>query len=130
MSLLTRATPHSEASTPLDGYLVGPIWRACELLKCFRFEGESLPLRELVARTGLNKTTAFRAAQTLVAGGLMERVAGDRYCSSIIHRRTRTFRVGYAAMTSRSLFARDVTESIRFAATQAQVELVEFDNEL
>ena len=74
-----RRTPNENvggAKSAQSTYLVGPILRACEVLKSFRFEGESIPLHELVARTGLNKTTAFRAAQTLVAGGLLERIAG------------------------------------------------------
>jgi ribose transport system substrate-binding protein len=100
------------------------------LLKSFRFEGESIPLRELVARTGLNKTTVFRAAQSLVAGGMLERVAGDRYRSVMLPRRERTVRIGYASMTANSLFARDVTESIRVAAADTRTELIEVDNQL
>jgi ABC-type sugar transport system, periplasmic component len=118
--------PDSAQST----YLVGPILRACEVLKSFRFEGESIPLRELVARTGLNKTTAFRAAQTLVAGGLLERVAGNRYRSIVHPSRERSFRIGYASMTAKSLFAHDVTESIRVAAAETRTELIELDNQL
>lgn len=118
------------ANSASSGYLVGPILRACEVLKCFRFEGESVPLHELVARTGLNKTTAFRAAQTLVAGGLLERVAGNRYRSVVHPNRERSFRIGYAAMTTKSLFARDVTESIRVAAAENRTELIELDNQL
>jgi ribose transport system substrate-binding protein len=87
-------------------------------------------LHELVARTGLNKTTVFRAAQTLVAGGMLERVSGNRYRSIVHASRERSFRIGYAAMTAKSLFARDVTESIRVAAAQTGTELIELDNQL
>jgi ribose transport system substrate-binding protein len=111
-------------------YLVGPILRACELLKSFRSEGEAVPLCELVRRTGLNKTTAFRAAETLVAGGLLERAAGRGYKAIVLPARQTNFRIGYASMTGKSLFARDVTESIRVAAAQAQAELIELDNQL
>jgi len=118
------------ASSAKSSYLVGPILRACELLKSFHLEGEAVPLRELVARTGLNKTTVFRAAQSLVAGGMLERVAGDCYRSVMLPRRDRTFRIGYASMTVNSLFARDVTESIRLAAVDTRTELIELDNRL
>jgi ribose transport system substrate-binding protein len=111
-------------------YLVGPILRACDVLKSFRFEGESIPLHELVARTGLNKTTAFRAAQTLVAGGLLERTASGRYRSTVHHNRRQSFRIGYATMTTKSLFARDVTDSIRVAAAETSTELIELDNQM
>lgn len=113
-----------------SSYLVGPILRACQLLKSFRFEGEALPLRELVARTGLNKTTVFRAAETLVAGGLLERVAGDRYRAVVSTNYQTRFRLGYATMTSRSLFAQDVTDSIRVAAAEIGADLIEVDNQL
>jgi len=128
-----RRTPNENvggAKSAQSTYLVGPILRACEVLKSFRFEGESIPLHELVARTGLNKTTAFRAAQTLVAGGLLERIAGGRYRSIVHHNRGRSFRIGYAAMTTKSLFARDVTESIRVAAAETNMELIELDNQM
>ena len=111
-------------------YLVGPILRACALLKCFRFDGESIPLREIVARTGMNKTTAFRAARTLVAGGLLDQVAGDRYRSAVSACRAHAFRIGYAAMSTRSLFARAVSDSLRVAAAKASIELIEVDNDL
>lgn len=111
-------------------YIVGPILRACELLNSYRFEGESLFLRELVARTGLNKTTVFRAAETLVAGGLLKRVARGRYMATMMPSRQKRFRIGYASMTSKSLFAQDVTESLRVAASGMQIELVEVDNQM
>ncbi len=111
-------------------YLVGPILRACQILKAFRFEGEAVRLRELVSRTGLNKTTVFRAAQSLIAGGLLERVGGDHYRSLVTASGNRNFRIGYAAMTSKSLFARDVSKSLRVAAAARGVELVELDNQL
>jgi ribose transport system substrate-binding protein len=126
----SRLQNTSSFETENSPYLVGPILRACDVLKSFRIEGEILPLRELVQRTGHNKTTVFRAAQTLVAGGLLERVAGDRYRSTMIPARTKTFRIGYAAMTDKSLFGRDVSDSIRLAAAGMQMELIETDNQL
>lgn len=116
--------------TSSSDYLVSPILRACQILKAFRFEGEAIRLHELVARTGLNKTTAFRAAQSLVAGGLLERVGGDHYRSLLSASLKRSFRIGYAAMTSKSLFANDVSESLRVAASANGIELVELDNQL
>ena len=110
-------------------YLVGPILRACKLLQAFRTESESVPLCELVARTGLNKTTAFRAAQTLVAGGLLERVAGDQYRCLMMPSRERNLRIGYGAMAANSLFSRAVSEGIRLTADSRGIELIEVDNQ-
>lgn len=115
---------------PHSSYLVGPILRACELLKAFRTPGEALALSELVSRTRLNKTTVFRAAQSLVAGGLLERVAGERYRSRLAPIPPREFRIGYAAMSSTSLFSREISDSLRQAAVSHGIELVELDNQL
>jgi ribose transport system substrate-binding protein len=111
-------------------YLVGPILRVCELLKSFRSPGEALPLHELVARTGLNKTTAFRAAQSLVAGGLLERVGHDQYRSLFVPCHSREYRIGYAAMTGNSLFSQEISTSLRAAAAARDIELIEVDNHL
>ncbi len=121
-------------STRKDGrsspYSVGPILRACEIIKAYRSEGESLFLRDLVARTGLNKTTVFRAAETLVQGGLLKRLECGRYATLITTSRHRRFRIGYASMTEKSLFARDVTESLRLSAAKMELELFELDNQM
>jgi ribose transport system substrate-binding protein len=111
-------------------YLVGPILRACELLKAFRSPGEPLALCDLVGRTRLNKTTVFRAAQSLVAGGLLERVGRDQYRCLLVPCRTREFRIGYAAMTGNSLFSREISDSLRLAAAAKGIELIELDNQL
>ncbi len=113
-----------------QAYLVGPILRACEVLKAFRSSGESLALCELVARTHLNKTTVFRAAQSLIAGGLLERVGSDQYRCLLLPCRTRDFRIGYAAMANNSLFSREISTSLRLAAAVKGVELIELDNQL
>jgi ribose transport system substrate-binding protein len=129
-STLLAVSPQETPTSPETKYLVGPILRACEILKAFRSHREVLPLHELVARTGLNKTTAFRAARSLVAGGLLEQVAGDQYRPLVVSRPRREFRLGYAAMSSTSLFSREITEGIRLAAASRGVELIELDNHL
>jgi len=116
--------------TTSSNYLVSPIVRACRVLKAFRFEGEAVRLHELVTRTGLHKSTVFRVAQTLVAGGLLERVAGDHYRSLVSISLKRNFRLGYAAMSSKSLFANEVSDSLRVAASANGLDLVELDNQL
>jgi ribose transport system substrate-binding protein len=111
-------------------YLVGPILRACELLKAFRSPNETLALYELVSRTGLNKTTVFRAAQSLVAGGMLERVGSEQYRCLVTPYRTREYRIGYAAMTGNSLFSREISNSLRLATAGKNIQLIELDNQL
>lgn len=109
-------------------YAVDSILRACDLLKAFRFEGEVLRLGELVSRTGLHKATAFRTIQSLVIGGLLQRVGRDRYGCLIRPAPARRIRLGYAALTENSVFSRDVTDGLRRAASHKGVDLVECDN--
>ena len=117
-------------TAPRQAYLVGPILRACELLKTFRSPGEYLALCELVARTGLNKTTVFRAVQSLVAGGLLERVGHDQYRCLVAPYSQREYRIGYAAMTGNSLFCQEISSSLRVAAAEREIDLIELDNQM
>lgn len=94
----------------------------------FRFKGETLHLREIVARTGLHKATAFRTAHSLVLGGLLERVERDQYRRSMRSSAQKRVRLGYAAMTGNSVFSRDVTDGLRLAAADKEIDLLEFDN--
>lgn len=59
---------------PRDPGEVQSVIRACALLRTFQHEGETLQLADIVGRTGLRKTTAFRLLQSLYRGGLLERV--------------------------------------------------------
>jgi ribose transport system substrate-binding protein len=111
-----------------DRYAVDAILRACEVLHVFRFKGENLHLREIVARTGLHKATAFRTVHSLVLGGLLERVERDQYRCSIRSSAQKRVRLGYAAMTENSVFSRDVTDGLRLAAADRDIDLLEFDN--
>jgi ribose transport system substrate-binding protein len=111
-----------------DPYAVDAILRACEVIKAFRFESEALHLKDIVARTGLHKATAFRTVRSLVAGGLLERVERDQYRSAPRSSKVKKVRIGYAAMTANSVFSRDVTEGLRLAAAEKNVDLIEFDN--
>src|SRR5215218_11119550 len=90
--------------------------RACALLKAFRHEGELLALRDLVGRTGLSKTTAFRLAQSLVQGGLLERVNRNAYRSLVKPIGGPGFRLGFAAMNTDLAFSREVSASVQRAA--------------
>jgi ribose transport system substrate-binding protein len=109
-------------------YTVEAILRACAILRAFRFEGETLGLRELVARTGLHKATAFRTIHSLMQGGLLENVGTCHYRCQLHPPPKRRIRVGYAAMTANSVFSRDVSEGLRRSALAKGVDLVECDN--
>lgn len=111
-----------------DPYAVGAILRACEVIRVFRFKGETLHLKDIVARTGLHKATAFRTLHNLVLGGLLERIQQDRYRLRAQSSTLNPVRIGYAAMTASSVFSRDVTDGLRLAAADKGIDLVECDN--
>src|SRR2546422_1457259 len=88
-------------------YLTEAVLRACDLLEAFQFEGELVRLRELVSRTGMNKTRAFRLLTTLEQRGLIERVGPHQYRSAIKPLKRKKYRLGYAALSSDFSFSRD-----------------------
>jgi ribose transport system substrate-binding protein len=116
------------AARPRESYGVDAISRACRVLKSFRRDGEVLRLRDVVRRTELNKTTAFRILCTLEQEGMIDRLGDDRYRTKIKISRAQRFRIAYASHAEHDLFARDVSEGLRVAANENNVDLIEFDN--
>jgi DNA-binding IclR family transcriptional regulator len=57
-----------------DRSFANSVVRACEVLKTFRQESETLALSDFVYHTKLSKTNVFRLVQSLVRGGLISRV--------------------------------------------------------
>lgn len=104
------------------------ILRACELVHAFHSDLETIGVAEFVRRTGLKKTTVFRALQSLVEGGILERCGDARFRCLLRPVTRRGCRIGYAAQAPDSVFVHDVTEGMRRAAKLALVELVEADN--
>src|SRR3954471_23413472 len=112
----------TDEKTGRDRSYANAVVRACDVLKAFRYESETLGLVELVARTGLSKTTVFRLVQSLVRGGLVERIGKGVYISSVRPLSNRTFRLGFAAQTD-SEFCREVTVGLESAAARQNVHL-------
>jgi ribose transport system substrate-binding protein len=110
-----------------DRSLANAVLRACDVLKAFRHESETLGLVELVERTKLSKTTVFRLLQSLVRGGLVERVGKGIYSSRVRPLDNRTFRLGFAAQTD-SEFCREVTAGLERAAARQNVHLIKVNN--
>ena len=119
----------SEIPGAKSAYLVEAVLRACDLLEAFQFEGELVRLRELVARTGMNKTTAFRLLTTLEERGLVERVGAHQYRSAVKAIKRKKYRLGYCALSAEFSFSRDITEGLIRAAADEKVDLVTLDNE-
>jgi ribose transport system substrate-binding protein len=105
---------------------VQAVTRACEIVRAFRHEGEELLLADIAARTGLKRTTAFRLAQSLIRGGLLERVSRGVYRCPLPPAPGRRFRLGFVAQ-SESEYSREVTASLERAAAREHVDLVATD---
>ncbi len=109
-------------------YAVQSVRRAFDLLRAPRFNDELLRLRDMVERTNLNKTTAFRLLQTLEAAGAVERTGVDQYRVLVSMKQRRRYRIGYAGKSQESAFGRDIGESLRRSAGESGIDLVQLDN--
>jgi len=103
------------------------VLRACEVLKAFRNPGEELVLADVVHRTQLPKTTAFRLLRTLIHGGLLERSGAGVYRNQFGPVTARPFRIGFAAQGD-SEFSREVVKSMEKAAAREHVHLITVNN--
>ena len=113
---------------PSERYMVRAIVRAAEVLTVFETPGEILQLRDVVARTGLDRATAFRLIHTLTHCGFLEKIGANRYTCPVQLRRRMKVRIGFAAGGDNSLFNREVAEGLVRAAEQHNVKLITVDN--
>jgi ribose transport system substrate-binding protein len=111
-----------------DPEIVEAVVRACRLLQAFHLHGEALTLGQLVERAGLSKTTCFRLMQSLVEGGLVERVGKGVYRSRIQPLTHQPFKLGFASQTTDSEFSREVSQSVHHVAAREHVQLIAVNN--
>src|ERR1035441_5599921 len=103
--------------------------RACNILRAFQDQSECLRLSDVVARTGLNKTTALRFLSTLVSCELLVRVDNTKYKLGVRRLGKRRYRIGYGMQSAEFGFSRAVTESLQRSAAAADIELLVLDNQ-
>src|SRR5215471_5288825 len=111
-----------------ESSIVESVVRACRLWQTFYYPDEALTLGELVDRSGLSKTTCFRLLQSLVKGGMVERVGKGAYRSRIQPLAKPTFKLGFAAQSTDSEFSRDVSQSVHRVAEREHIRLVAVNN--
>lgn len=111
-----------------QSYQVEAVTRACDLLAAFRHEGEQLQLKDLVSRTGLRHTTAFRIVQTLEQKGLLTRIGRRQYRCNVHMNPRPKYRFGYASQGEDSTFSQEWSESIVSEAGQRGIELISASN--
>jgi ribose transport system substrate-binding protein len=115
-------------SDKTDPYLLETVSRACDVLKCFEDGEQSFKLKDIINKTGLNKTIAYRILHTLVERSLIERSSNLSYRSNFVLANRCRFRIGYAAQADQDSFSAAVSAGIRLAAARQNIELVVLDN--
>ena len=112
---------------PSGRYMVRALVRATQILTAFRTPGDVLRLRDVVARTGFDKATAYRLMYTMYRCGLLEKLGGHQYRCPI-RLNQRKFRIGYASGGDNSMFDRELSEGLSRAAEREGIELLMVNN--
>jgi ribose transport system substrate-binding protein len=102
--------------------------RACKILRCFEQGRKPLGLADVSELTALDKATVYRILTTLVAEGMIERLAKNTYASPSRLDKARPFRIGFASLSEEFSFSRLVAQSIQASAYEAHLELLVLDN--
>ena len=102
-------------------YFVESASKLLDVLECFSSKDEELSITEVVRRTNLTYSSAFRLLYTLEKRGYVMRIAGKKsYRLTPVRRR---FRIGYAGLHT-SRFQREVTWGILSAARKLAVSVI------
>lgn len=120
-----RAGKAPEANRKSDKYLVPIVAKTIDLLDCFRAEDESLTLKDIIQRTGLPHTTAYRILHTLVARDYLSQ-SGHLYRLNQLRKR---LKFGFANLSTQISLAVEIQQSLEKATAAAGVDLVVWDND-
>jgi ribose transport system substrate-binding protein len=111
-----------------DPYLVKSVLHASCVLGAFRSSGEALSLREIAARSGLQKTMVFRLLYTLQKCGMVEKISENIYQSCLRPWKQKLYRLGYAAQSDDNQFSKEVSLGLQRATKAEGIELISLDN--
>jgi ribose transport system substrate-binding protein len=117
----------SSKKSPDSRYTLESVSRACDILRVFGDDRQTLSLAEVVERTGLERTISFRLLRTLEEQGLLRRSAQGKYASNVRILGGKRFRIGYASQTNDS-FCSALAQGLRWAAASRPVDLIEVEN--
>jgi ribose transport system substrate-binding protein len=114
------------ASKRTGRYYVEVLGKALDVLDVLRGSRTELRLTDIAEKANLDVTTTFRLLRTLEERGYVLR---DTKTKRFKHRLGfRTYRIGYAQLSSDQDFSRKLTQGLLQAADKAHVELVVTDN--
>ncbi len=114
-----------EKSRRVDKYWVPIVGKTLDLLACFESANENLTLEEIVRRTGIAHTTAFRILHTLVVRDYLSQ-SGRHYRLSRMRKKL-TF--GFANLSRQVSLAVEIQASLERAAAAAGIHLLVWDND-
>lgn len=107
-----------------DKYLIPVAAKTLDVLEAFTSQQEELTLREVVERTRIAHTTAFRILFTLVHRGYLIQ-SGKKYRLAALRRRVK---VGYAGLSEHVAISVEAGRSLEAAARRSGIDTVFFDN--
>lgn len=111
----------------MSRYLVPIACKTLDVLECFRSPQEELTLEQVIGRTRIAHTTAFRILHTLVHRGYLTQSDSRRYRLKPTLRKTK---VGFASLSNQTSFAVAITKGLEAACIQAGFDLLVRSNEL
>ncbi len=114
-----------EKSRHVDKYWVPIIGKTLDLLACFELANESLTLEDIVRRTGIAHTTAFRILHTLVVRDYISQT-GRHYR---LNRMRKRLLFGFANLSRHISLAVEIQSSLERAAAAAGINLLVWDND-
>lgn len=123
-----KTGPPSEKREATNGRgknVIPVLAKALDLLDCLDPEGQPTNLAQVVQRTGISQTTAYRILCTLVSRGYLQRT-GTQYRLNRLRRRPV---VGFANCSRQIALAVDIQESVEAAARAMGVSLLVWDND-
>ena len=115
----------TKATRASDRYLVPIVAKAIDLLDCFRNDSESLTLKEVIERTGMPHTTAFRILHTLVSREYLAQ-SGHFYR---LNKSRKRLKFGFANLSTKIALAVEIQNSLEKATAAAGIDLVVWDND-
>ncbi|HEV2322948.1 MAG TPA: substrate-binding domain-containing protein [Terracidiphilus sp.] len=118
---------HRRSKATVTPYTLEGVSRACNILRVFEDDRQTLSLTEIVERTGLERTVCFRLLRTLADQGLLRRSDKTKYASNVRILGGKRFRIGYASQTSDS-FCSALAQGLRWAAASRPIDLIEVEN--
>lgn len=118
----------SATSSKHDRYTVKSVLHAWKVLGAFSTNGDSLRLRDIVERTGLKPEMCFRLLHTLTECGAVEKVEATKYRRLLSFSPRRRYRIGYADASRTCSFSNQVSDGLRQACSEHELELITADN--